>query len=408
VKSFKLSSTTRLTPLLGACFSFALLTGCGGSVAPEWEAFYSHQEDSIEWQRTVDIDSFGGIITTGQTINTGADRTQDALVAKHDKQGNLIWAINVDLGQPAARSDEATTDAVIDFNGNTYVVGTIYRPENPISIYGSFLLKVDSLGELAWSNVISDKEKTRDVELANGLIYTGGDATRVFDLEGNEQLSINHGDANVWDIEVDNQGNIYSAGYAFTSKHNANGILVWQLNNPEGLTHSTSLALTNDGGAVVAHLISSEDKIRVIKISNSGSVIWTKTINDPAASAGAMPGLPLVALDNQSNIIVINSNAQGRKTTKLNSNGNTLWSNTSKGNVIRQVITDADNNIYVYGSGKGEKYDPNGKSLLIIEPPAAAANTTGAITLSGADIFVASSIVNNGTFDLYIAKYLNR
>jgi len=404
-------SIIRELALGSTCLSIALLTGCGGSdTTAEWDLFYSTQEESIEWQRTIDIDSYGDLIATGQTITIGAtvaERTEDVLIAKHDNKGNLIWASSFNLGKNSARSDETTTDATMDSDGNTYIVGTIYRPEDSTSIYASFLLKTNRFGGLDWSNLISDVEKTRDVEIANNLIYTGGDFTKVFDTNGNLVLEIDHGSANVWNIEVDSNGNIYSAGYAFTTKHDSSGNLIWQTDNPEGLTHATGLVVLTDESVVIAHLIANEGNIRVSKISSTGSTSWTKSIDDPTASAGALPGLPLLALDRQENILVINSNAQGRKISKLNARGDTIWTKSNNDGVVRQIKTDAQNNIYIYGSGIGEKFDASGNSLKKIEAPSLASNTTGAIAISGDDIFVSSSIMNNGTFDLYLAKYIN-
>ena len=391
--------------------SFAMI-GCGGdnSASPEWEAHFSGNdaEERIEWINTIDQDAFGDLITTGETIRVGSDRSQDAFVVKHDTAGNLQWKSQFDINDGSYDTDENVTDAAVDGDGNTYVVGNLYQREGAPSTYTEFLLKVNRYGEQVWVQTFSDQDKTWDVEFANNLVYVAGDATRVFDTDGNLQLEIDQAGEAVWDVEVDSVGNIYTSGHAFVAKHDSAGNQVWKINNPSEIGHASDIAISSYGDIYVAHHIYADDKYRIAKISANGTPAWERYVSEPSASAGSMDGIPNIELDNNQNVVVIASNTQGRKLVKLDQSGNTVWSKSASGGIVKSLAVDASNNIYIFGKSTGENFDANGSSKGTLNVTGSTSDTTGEAIVSGSSIYVGTSVIVDGSFTGYLAKFKNQ
>ena len=390
--------------------SFAM-TGCGAdnSATPEWETHFSGNdaEDRIEWINTINQDAFGDLITAGETILMGSNRSENAFVVKHDTAGNLLWKSQFDINDGSYDTDENVTDVAVDDDGNTYVVGNIYQREGAPSTYTEFLLKVNRYGKQAWVQTFSDQDKTWDVEFTNNLIYVAGDATRVFDTDGNLQLEIDQAGEAVWDVEVDSVGNIYTSGHAFVAKHDSAGNQIWKINNPSEIGHASDIAINSYDEVYVAHHIYADDRYRIAKISADGTPLWERYISDPSSSAGAMDGIPNIKLDHNENIIVIASNTQGRKLVKLDQNGSTVWSKSASGGIVRSLTVDASNNIYIFGKSTGEKFDSNGSSKGTLKVSGGSNDTTGDAIVVGSNIYVGTSVMVDGSFTGYLANFKN-
>lgn len=386
--------------------SLTVLVACKAALSPDWVVFYTQAvdgEERIEWLSNVAVDSYGDVITAGETIVLGADRQENVLVAKHDTGGNLIWATEYDFAQGAYRSDDNVTDMALDNDGNAYLVGVQYIVENDVQRYGSFMMKVDSLGAVVWTLALSDKEDARDVEVSDNKVYVTGHSTQVFDMDGLRLLNIEHPDAKAWDVEVDDLGNIYVVGYAAATKFNAEGAQVWSVVQPEGLTHQASIAVNIDGSVVIAHLES--NNIRVVGISSEGLPQWNKSYT-PSQQSYGLPGHALVKTDWRGDIVVAVSNDKSRRIVKLNDAGQEVWQVTGSG-IVREFMIDDTGAVYVVGSGTNEKYDANGQFVAEATMDYAVGVTSGSIALDGQDIYIAYSAKSDSTYKFFLAKYVD-
>jgi hypothetical protein len=407
--------------------TIAVLTGCGGSdapsITPEWETTVgpTHTvEDAAEGQRTINVDSYGDIITAGDTVvyGPGVPQNSNALITKHDESGYLLWSKEFDFSDNEVPAQEQLRATATDIDGNIYVTG-----QTDIHSEGaSFLLKLDRFGNEIWSNILEAHTSDRNIKLANGLVYTNGYyAMQVHDTAGNFQLRIDHADANgnqkfdyqIRDFDVDSQGNIYTASEDLIHKYDANGQQQWIITRTYGEFASwTSMAVDDTGNTYVVNL--SRDNtyiVQVMKIDEDGNTTWIKNVTNRNQDSSLVGRKPFLALDSENNPIIVASGDGGREITKLDTNGNQLWVNKDKGNAIAQIIVDEANNVYIYGQGLGEKIGSDGQSIAKTTPPSLNIYpfyTSGGIAISGNNIYVADS-VNNGdkSWDFYIAKYIN-
>ncbi len=383
-----------------------LLSACKNEITPEWERFYSQaqaDESRVEWLSNVAVDSYGDIITAGSTVLTGGQRTQNVLFVKQDSNGSIIWTREYDLAQGAYRSDDKITDIVLDDEGNIYAVGVQYIVQNDQQRYGSFMLKVDRYGDVNWVRNLSDQEDARDIEIHSDKLYVTGFASQVFDLNGQRLLKVNHEKA--WDIEIDASGDFYVVGAKKAEKYAASGQKRWSVALQAGLNPQASIALRQDGSAVIAH--NHDDRTtRVSGISSNGQIQWNRKYN-PAKQSYGFPGPALVKTDWRGNSIISLSNDRGRRLVKLDDLGKELWQATSTG-IVHDFLIGDDDAIYAVGGGVNEKYAGDGKFIASTRPTSGTQITTGSIAMDGDTMYVAYSAVNNGDIDFYLAKFIDQ
>lgn len=401
--------------LITCAVAVATLAGCGAGTVQKavWERYFTGAaagESRIDWVYALDVDSYGNVIAAGTTIQTGDSRKEDILIASHNASGAVNWIKNVDLPKAGFDSLESTTDAVVDESGNTYIVGNatrISQTDNSQTENAGFLVKVDSYGSTVWSRTFSGEEVIRDVEYQNGLVYLGGSKTRVYSVDGVKNLEIDHAGAMVWDVNVDALGNIYGCGGNFTAKFSPNGVMQWRVNNPAEVNQHCTVSVTQYGEAYVAHEIYFADQLRVAKINESGVTVWAKNLAEPTSNAGSLTGLPLVTEAADGSVYAVSSTVDGRKLYKLDPAGNTLWSKSSTDSVVRTLHVDSAGNVYLYGRGRGEKFDATGKSIAKIVAPYTAEVITGDALVVNNVIYAADTLNKNGTFTGWLAKYSN-
>ena len=421
-KGFKtLKAFTAITTLTYGSF---LLSGCGGDPAEaEWEDFYIYNSNHLMNSDVSVVDNSGNVIVSGDELSpqpTPSNYVKNLHVVKYSQEGHLLWSNSYDFSDAGERHDEKAEDMQIDINNNIYIAGRLYHPGHELGSYGSFLLKLDTNGELVWYRHIADLDPTfsslsRDLELKNQLIYLAGNATKVFDLDGEEILSIDHGSNFVTNVDADNQGKIYSSGANFTSKHSPTGEEIWVIQNPENLGPLPDLALSqNDNSIITAHSNADGDTL-LSKITTEGEVSWTRTITKPSSSAGAISGHPKLAVDNNDNVFVINSHADGRKLVKLSPSGNELWNKSNSAGIVTTLIASPDGGVYAYGASEGGKMDSQGNILLEIGKPnhsryAGTSTGKGSMAVDGNNVFVTTTVYlkNPDEARIYTAKFVTQ
>lgn len=391
---------------LSLLLPLTLLTACKNEITPEWEQYYSHassNESRVEWLSNVAVDGYGEIISGGSTIRTGTDRQQNILLVKRSSDGELIWSTDIDLAKGNYRSDDKITDLTLDSDGNSYAIGVSYIVENDIQRYGSFLVKVDTYGELVWSIELSKHDDARDLELHQDQLYVTGFATQVFNLDGVKQLKIEHEKA--WDIEINDAGDIHVVGAEKAAKYNAAGQLAWAVDLPADLYLQAALAVLSDDSIVIAHN-QQDDSTRIAGISPNGQPSWSKTYYPPQQSYG-LPGPALLKADWRDNVVLSLSNDKSRRLVKLNEQGQELWQTTSQ-NIVQDLALDEDSAVYVVGGGNNEKFDSSGQFIGATVATSGTQITTGSIALEGDNMYIGYSAVKDGEIQHYLAKFLNQ
>jgi gliding motility-associated-like protein len=395
-------SSTRFRQIF-LIFLLLALPWCLQAQSYSW--LWAKKEGSIaaEAGRKVAVDVDGNVFVTGLfgstfTVgsNTYVNQSMDVVLIKYDATGKLIWSIPI-----SSQQDDDVTSVIPDLSGGVYIAGTfkgasLSYPGGSLinSSSGSeevFLLRVSGNGAVQWS--FSPK--------GTGTDYSGKLCT-----DGNS---------------------VVMSGY-FQSPH----------------IDFDSYGFNN----------TSYKPIFLCRLDNTGKVIWAKTIGKDYIDKG--DGL---AMDKAGNIYMGGTmassslNIDGNSMTltgsgtngdlfvsKFDANGTCIWARNAQGTGVEELTglgMDASENLYFTGSftsptlvfktysitntsGKEEyligSIDANGLPRWLAKANSETVSRGTDIAVQGNDIYttgyfsgsplqLGSSLVNNGSNDLFLAQY---
>jgi uncharacterized delta-60 repeat protein len=278
---------------------------------------------SVDVGRGVAIDSSDNIIVTGYTNSDGAG-TDDALVAKYDSSGTLLWdktlgGANADYGYGVA----------IDSSDNIIVTG--YTQSDGAGGNDVLVVKYNSSGTLLWDRTLggasNDLGFVVAIDSSDNIIvvgYTGSDGAGNFDVlvakynsSGTLQWDRTLGGANNdigYGVAIDSSDNIIVVGYTASDgaggndvlvvKYNSSGTLLWQRTlGGTGQESGYGVAIDSSDNIIVVGVTPSDgaggQDVLVAKCSSSGTLLWDKTLGGASSDYGQG-----VAIDSSDNIIV--------------------------------------------------------------------------------------------------------
>lgn len=245
---------------------------------------------------TISVGSFYGAVTFGKTGNSMTLTSLgdiDGFIAKHDKDGNLIWATQI--GGPT--DDEEILDIAMDNNGNFAVVGflrysvSFYSTNGGESLYSNnsyysklFVAKYNSSGVLLWYKVAGSSGNydcySRGVGFdSNGDIFITGryrgtvsfDATTLSSVNNTEDIFVSKlaglNGSFIWTKSAG--GNSNSEGGFELVCDNANNVYVYGAYYGTG---SFGEAPNN-----VSYTSRGKEDIFLAKYNSSGALLWVKT-----------------------------------------------------------------------------------------------------------------------------------
>ncbi|MEO8149242.1 MAG: SBBP repeat-containing protein [Bacteroidia bacterium] len=432
-----------------------------------------------------DPDSAGIFNLTSDTI-----AHYDIFISKLDNSGNLIWAKRI-----GSIHADKSIDIALDFNNNVYTVGQFqgavdFDPDSAGISYAIssgdgdiFISKLNNTGNFIWVKTISGSINSIGdcnslaIDFA-GNIHTTGTFGGIVDFDpdtGHFNLSgrfdsyiqkLDNAGSLVWvlqiaglasatkgsnDIAIDDNGNVYTAGYfvntvdfdpgagtynlstdtsgcaAFISKLDPAGNLIWakSLNGVFTIVCSRiKIGVSGDiyavgsfyntadfdPGAGVFNMTSEgSTDIFICKLDSSGNFVWAKRVGGP----GYEGGFPCIALDALDNIYITGSfdgTADFNPDTlvdffitsggpndiffeKLDSSGNFIWAKAVGGGPSGNessagIAIDDSANFYSIGSFRGTMdFDP-GPATFNLSSNNAAYFDVFILKLDGAGNFV--------------------
>ncbi|MEB3826582.1 SBBP repeat-containing protein [Phormidium sp. CCY1219] len=265
-----------------------------------------------DWASGITVDNAGHVYISGYSQPWSTPGISDALLAKYDSNGNLIWQQTLGSdGEDMARS------VVTDAAGNVYIAGVTTGNLDGNTNAGStdiFLTKYDASGAKLWTEQLG-------TPAADGYVYipnVGGEYRR------NVQLGI------------DSEGNIYLSGTtegdlngntnagrqdAFLVKYNPNGTQLW--------TEQVGTAGDDRGWGVT--------------VDRNGRIHWTGT------TQGSLNGQP-------------HFGSNDTFVTTLDSDGNFINSRiiaTANDDFVQDITSDRSGNIYTTGNSTGSVANTN-------------------------------------------------
>jgi len=219
---------------------------------------------NVAWQRSVVVDGFLSAVaspsppaTEGEFVVAGSTTTfpWDALVAKLDAVGNIVWLRTFgEAGHEAARSIEATSDGAYIVGGHTSSSGD--------GGHDAWVLKLDSDGNVIWQRAYGgpglDSAASVRPTADGGYIVAG------------HTSSFGAGSLDAWLVKLDHIGNV-----------------VWQ-KTYGGVEYDgfSSVWQTADGGYLAAGTTMSfgggDQDAWVLKVDPDGSVVSQRTYGGPS------------------------------------------------------------------------------------------------------------------------------
>lgn len=327
-ESYWVSTATGITTSanvgVGATFLKSKLTVNPNIIAPYWALTYGDTGIGVTEQSAAAIayDSVGNIYASGADYDNGIP-----FVVKFDNGGNILWQKFYEHSDPN-RGYKMCDGLAVDKNDDS-----VYVSVNVDDLIGSsFLLKLDSSGNIVWQR-------------------------EIYDGVGNDRL---------YAIAISDSGNVYIAGATNSQgaggnegiviKFDSSGNQLWQkIMGCSGYDSIESVSLdSNENVYTVGYSnIISNGCIILVKLDSSGNEIWQRYIDDVSYDWGTA-----VKVDSSDNIYVAGfTYSQGAGLydmilVKFDSSGNELWQRTlgdSNYNQAFSIAVDSSDNVYVGG-----------------------------------------------------------
>lgn len=387
-------------------FTTSLLAACGGqdqTSPPVWEQIELPEtvtEHTSVTHGDMTTDAFGDIVTLG-TATSDADPSTPALdllrelyLMKQDSNGNLIWKTLINYPADSGTPYEVESDN----NGNLYAAGE------------GFILKTDRYGQVQWQDTFEGL--VLSITVTDDRVYVPGKITRVYDLNGNLQLTIDNNDDYPWEIRLADNGDIIQATWTAITRHDSYGNLIWSAPAPVDVTTVARIQLDSAENVYVSYLSNAGDSgastaaARVIRVNNNGSVAWNRFIPDRRPSSNYFKsGNVALHLTSNGELLNVTAGTKGRQLTRINpANGNVIWEKVHSGHGrADDSYLDSADNLYIAGGSHPSKYDASGN--LVGTGDMRSTNTRNSLTIAGNRMVVGGIVYEDSQFRFYTVAF---
>jgi len=275
----------------------------------EWVEIYDGIGGSIDMTNDAKIDKDYNLYLAGRSA--GVDGSQDFLILKYSRFGNLISEIRY-VSAPA--SWEEANSIAVDSSGNIYCIGSA---SFGTSSFYAIIQKYSSDGDLIWNkNFFNTSE-----EYSEGAKISIDETNNViagYHLNGACFTKYTSAGDSLWTVIISDD----------TSNYSINDIITDSDNN----IYSTVTQSYYAGGDVA------ETKVIFLKYDQNGNNVWTKTLNVDTPRK--------LIFDNESNLL-LETHGDG-KLIKYNAEGDSLWCFDASG-LLTDIKIDKENNILLSG-----------------------------------------------------------
>ena len=368
-----------------------------------WQQTFNGTANMDDMAADIFVDNNYNVYVTGTSIQN-ANNNFDLVVLKYNSSGTLQWTYYYNNGASPLPQD-AGTAIVGDNNGSIYVTGGSFG-NNTMSDYVTLRLN-SSNGNQVW-------EKRYDYTQLNDVAsQIRFDGTNIY-VSGGSQISVS---PNKWELATI----VYNASTGTElNVRRSNG------NATSGVDEVYDLSVDNSGniyvtGAVVNQVTGYD--ISVYKLDNLLNIIWEEHFDGFGAEDKGFG----VKTDSQGNVYVagfISNPNEGKNYAllKYNSSGVLQWSREFNGlanlnDEAVQLVIDANDNIFVTGAARNTNnsdyvtlgYTPSGELFAQVSyngPHGLNDKPTAiAIDLDGNLIVVGQTEVQGGNFKNRTVKY---
>jgi hypothetical protein len=344
-------------------FLFSIQTVSALTATQAWNVTFDANSTSTGWYCN-DIDSLDNSIQAGDI-----DPGDDGLMAKYDRDGNLVWNFTTPYYY--------FRGVVVDSNDDIYASGKSNDSDPGFVKYNS---TGSQLWNISFHNGTSGQFNNVAVDGNDDVIVIGWDTTSGYDYSW--IVKYNSTGTQLWNqswpddketvgfaIAVDSNDNIFAEfsygdilvdRLSILAKYNSSGDHLWNWTYAGALFGSSPLtSLVVDSGDNVITAIFDIDGgfnsvAQIFKFNNSGGQLWNTTFADEA-SGSVTPSE--MAVDSEDNIVVpmgVN-NGVPVKIVKYDPDGYQMW-NVSFRSLIQDdfqgIEVESNNSIIISGDGK--------------------------------------------------------
>lgn len=239
----------------------------------DWQQSIGGDDDDFGW--FVEISQDGGYIAAGHSYSSNGDLTEnkggrDFWIVKLNASGNIVWQKSLGgTGNESARCIQPTTDGgYVVAGANSSVDGDITGNKGGIDFW---IVKLNASGSILWQksfggskeDVATSIQQTTD----NGYIVTGYSKSGDGDVNGHH----GEGSGDIWVLKLDASGDIIwqntlggtGIDYSYSIQEtDDNGYILIGASN------------SNDGDVSVNH---GDFDVWVVKLNVIGSIVWQKS-----------------------------------------------------------------------------------------------------------------------------------
>lgn len=335
-----------------------------------WTA--SGQQSSLAWSDTLMANGshlYGAMVVTDAQDNvfvTGSYPNTWIITAKYDAAGNQLWQVVFD--NPGTR--EVGNWIALDSQGNVVVAGNLVSGGSNTPA-GFVVLKYDTNGNLLWSDVTPQSGGATlrvVVDAFDDIVVVGRGFFGTHDIV---TMKYSAGGTKLWatavgfngtssdspsSLRVAPNGNIFVSGGGLGAPmviaYDPTGTQLWKKTIPS-TTAATDIVLDPAGNVIVSggmYSVASGNTMSLTKLDPNGNVLWTKL---PPGYMGTK-----LAIDSEGNLILTGYDHLYTDwvTHKLDANGNVLWTQVFNKHQFNDefpyfVSVGPDDEIYITGQG---------------------------------------------------------
>ena len=265
----------------------------------------------------------GDIIVAGYTINS-INSHHDGLIVKYDTSGTPLWSKIL-----GGSGSDLLQDAVVDSSDNIIVCG--YTDSDGAGGLDALVAKYNSSGTLLWSKTLGGSTTDYFMEVAtdssDNIIACGATASSSAGASDILITKYNSSGTLLWSKRLGGAGNDFgrrvvvdpsdnivicgeigsntAGGYdLLVAKYNSSGTLLWSKRlGGAGADYGRGVSLDSSGNIIVCGHTGSDgaggNDLLVAKYNSSGTLLWDKTLGGVSDEIGAG-----VSVDSSDNIIV--------------------------------------------------------------------------------------------------------
>jgi|GEM_PF-1812958 hypothetical protein len=288
-----------------------------------WKKTYSGPLYGISTQMLSQPD--GSVLILGSTDFNEAD-SGNILLLKINSAGDTLWTKTY-----GGKHCEYPTQMLIQPDGSVLILGIIYTATAIVGTHDTWLLKINSSGDLLWTKTfggVGEDWPVQMILLPDGSLLISGYTT-----------SYGTGSGAIWLLKVNSFGDtLYTKTYGGTNESSPCQMLL----QPDGSVLILGTVYTD----------SSSNDIWLLKINSSGDTLWTKTyggtdIDNPTQMLIEPDGSILI-LGGTS----FGGGSQGVWLIKINLSGQLLWTKTYSEKSLNQpsqMILQPDGSLLILG-----------------------------------------------------------